>query len=396
MSLKIEASLLREDPLTTMESSSKVLKLPENAHGEPPYLMTTEEGHKEGLQALSFYPEKENGIYLGFAFEFNYHVLATRNVQKAYICDINPRMHTLYAWVQKNVIETSDRAEFLRKFEHELTSKPHYYLGNTSSGREVIEHFTSKEFSWLYKDRTYTAIRELYLAGKIVHLELNLSEDQETFQNLALSARQHGQVFDVIYLSNIPEWIYRSGSLEKMIANLEILISPKTILVDAKQKYWETGAPVVRVTSNLLQDGLPNFKPNPKRRPERKPLPSERTFTSLSFNGGSQRIKKKKKPSSFRKLSSSLDGGDNPSLDLHQQISLLHAASSSLRASNLPPTRMLNPPFFSPFVQPQETLPHLPFPLPYSCDEDGVMTPIQSDFLPSRAHQESPPTQEPK
>ena len=374
MAFKIENPLLHADSLwkepekklsTSMEPSPKVIEPQKRAPGEPPYLMTTEEGHEAGLQALSSYPEKENGIYLGFAFEFNYHVLATRNVQKAYICDINPRMHTLYAWVQKNIIETSDRTEFLRKFEHELTSNSDYYLGYTSTGREVIEHFTSKEFSWLYKDSTYATIRQLYLAGKIIHLELNLSADQATFQNLALSARQNGQVFDVIYLSNIPEWIYRSGSLEKMKANLATLITPETILVDAKQKYWETGKPVVRVTPNLIQDGLPRFKPNPKRRPERRPLPTERTFPSLSFNPASQTIKKCKRPSSFRKLYSSLGSGGNPSLDLHQRLSMLHAMSSG--SSFLPP-----PP------------------------SDEIMSPpIQLDSLPSTAHQESSSTKEP-
>ena len=233
--------------------------------GDPPYLMTTETGHKEALKEIFALPTPSNGVYLGFAFEFNYHVLAKREVQKAFICDINPRMHTIYNWIAKTIVTAKDRKDFLEKFEAELNKHPEYYLCSSTT-QETIEHFISHRWSWLYSDKNYAQIRQLYFEGKIEHRYLNLTDKTGQFQDLGNWARDNGYVFDIVYLSNIPEWIWNAGRhhIQTMQENLNELLSPSTLLVDAKKERWETGAPKVRVATDVSKQGFPSFRP-PKR-----------------------------------------------------------------------------------------------------------------------------------
>lgn len=250
--------------------------------GDPPYLMTTETGHKEALKEIFALPTPSNGVYLGFAFEFNYHVLAKREVQKAFICDVNPRMHSLYQWIAQTIVNIPDRKVFLEKFEAELNQHPDYYLRFPATAQETIEHFISHRWSWLYSDANYAQIRQLYCEGKIEHRYLNLTDKTGQFQDLGNWARDNGYIFDIVYLSNIPEWIWNAGyhHIQTMQENLKALLSPSTMLVDAKKERWETGAPKVRMTTDVSKEGFPSFRPPKRGRTSKR----DDSSTCSSFN----------------------------------------------------------------------------------------------------------------
>ena len=233
--------------------------------GEPPYLKSTESGHAESLEEMKTIPTKADGVYLGFAFEFNYHLLAERPVQKAYICDINPRMLALYQDIERLVVQHEDRSAFIKAFRSELSTHSEYYFGLSEPVEEVLTHLTTLEHSWLASDRKYETIRGLYLNHKIVHLSLDVAKDRARFQEISQELQRNQWVLDCVYLSNIPEWLYNSRSLGALSDNLGLIMSADTVLIDAKKEFWESGMPKVRITRDP-KTKLPNFNPNKRRR----------------------------------------------------------------------------------------------------------------------------------
>lgn len=233
--------------------------------GEPPYLKSTESGHAESLEEMKVILTKPNGVYLGFAFEFNYHLLAERPVQKAYICDINPRMLALYQDIERLVVQHEDRSAFIKAFRSELSTHSEYYFGLSEPVEEVLTHLTTLEHSWLASDRKYETIRGLYLNNKIVHLSLDVAKDRARFQEISQELQRNQWVLDCVYLSNIPEWLYNSRSLGGLSDNLGLIMSADTVLIDAKKEFWESGMPKVRITRDPMTK-LPDFKPSKKQR----------------------------------------------------------------------------------------------------------------------------------
>lgn len=247
-------------------------------HGHP-FLLTTETGHTEIFDRLSTIPTIDNGVYLGFAFELNYHILARRPVQKAYICDIHWSVINLHQWVQTTVAVTASRKEFIELFHEELFVNCHKYfpdiqtIGNeTFSGylKHVFERYTTLEYSWLRTDEAYTTIRNLYRNGQIEHLTLNIAHDTGRVAQMVKDAKQAGCVFDVVYLTNIAEWVYFDDSehFDAMCANLQSLLSDSTIFIDAKREVPKKGLAASRLNTGRA---LPDF--TTYHRPAKQPPP---------------------------------------------------------------------------------------------------------------------------
>jgi hypothetical protein len=250
------------------------------------YLLTTECGQKENLEKLLETPPKANGVLLGFAYEYNYNILAVRPMARAIICDINRQMHEFYKWTANNIPKHETPKEFLEAFQSKIDENPTGYLHLAQNSKEVMKHYT-KDFMWTSNFTSYEIVRNMYIKGKISHVNLNLSEDTVYFNQLRLWAEKNGYVFDVIYLSNIPEWIHNNGmqAVERMRNNLMEILSPQTLLIDAKQEESGKGEPKLRLTTHITnKKGLPSFTPNAtkKRKTNHIPssLPSDQLVTS--------------------------------------------------------------------------------------------------------------------
>ena len=231
---------------------------------EEPYIITSEEGQTEALQKISQYPLKPKGIFLGFALEFNYHLLALRPTNMALICDINARMHNLYNFIaQTIVVENMNRQKFLLSLKNELeTNKEYYFSTEDINIDNVIKHYSEKEFSWLFSDEKFLKVQNLYLDGKIKHLNLDLEKDKQFFVSLEEWMKQENYTLDVVYVSNIPEWFQTlgNGRIDKMKRNLLNVMDSNTIFVDAKKKD-SSGSPIVRVSINIDNEkGFPSFE----------------------------------------------------------------------------------------------------------------------------------------
>lgn len=231
-----------------------------------PYIMTTEVRQLETLAQLQNMPPAEEGLYLGFSFEFNYHLLAERPVKFAWICDINKWTHSLYTFIQKTIVTAPNRDAFMHAFMEEITLHHQtYFLCPTSFEEKVRLHYMTHEFSWLYSEEKFLRIKQLYLDHKIVHVNLDVVEDAYFFGKLKDWADHHSLHFDVVYLSNIPEWLQRTSfhSLIKMKTNLLQILSPQTLLIDAKQPHYESGDPILRITQNITDsNSFPSFNPS--------------------------------------------------------------------------------------------------------------------------------------
>jgi hypothetical protein len=233
----------------------------EFAVDDAPYLVTTEEGQVEALHALSRVPPPSNGVLLGFANEFNYNILANRDVKRAVICDINARMHRVYQWTEENIRKYDYPSDFLVAFRSEIEKHPDIYESYLATPAGVIEHY-EQDFMWTGDLRSYQKIRAMYQAGLITHVNLNLIRDEAYFDSLALWASENGYVFDSIYVSNIPEWAVRGSGLNEMKNNLLKVLNPNTILIDAKQVRFESGKPRLRLSRGIVSmETFPDFKP---------------------------------------------------------------------------------------------------------------------------------------
>ncbi|NRA89945.1 MAG: hypothetical protein HRU43_02295 [Simkaniaceae bacterium] len=233
----------------------------EFAVDDAPYLVTTEDGQVEALHALSIFPPTSNGVLLGFANEFNYNILANRDVKGAVICDINARMHRVYKWTEENILKYEYPSDFLAAFRSEIEKHPDIYESYLATPAGVIEHY-EQDFMWTSDLRSYQKIRAMYQAGFITHVNLNLIRDEAYFDSLALWASENGYVFDSIYVSNIPEWAVRGSGVNEMKKNLLKVLNPNTILIDAKQVRFESGKPHLRLSSGIVSmETFPDFKP---------------------------------------------------------------------------------------------------------------------------------------
>lgn len=235
---------------------------------DPPYLKTTECGQVDALHDLFQRMTRSNGVLLGFANEFNYNILAIRPMEGAIICDINKRMHTFYEWVANNIKKYDSPEEFLQALKSEIDSNPKYYLRFPATSEELITHY-QQDFMWTSNVTSYQKVREMYMNGQIIHSNLDLINDSAYFDYLRRSAEQNGYVFDSVYVSNIFEWAERSGgsSVNKAKENLLKILSPDTLFIDAKQEFYETGEPKLRITTGIKSlDDFPSFKPSRKRK----------------------------------------------------------------------------------------------------------------------------------
>ncbi len=251
-------------------------------HSRNPYIICNEKGIEETLQKISQEPEKEHGVYLGFAFEFNYNVLVQRCVECAFICDIDGKLNQLYHWVEKTICQVKSSRDFLDLFRTMLSENSSFYFGIGWDGtEEVIDHFSKTEYGWLSSESKFTKIQSLYREGKIKHLNINLIKDCQTFEAIGAWMTKHHYTLDVLYISNIPEWIEGMQERERLRENIMNILCQDTILIDAKKIPDKGGGwPVQRVSKGIISEkDLPNFLPEPshkRKRPkcslEKKPI----------------------------------------------------------------------------------------------------------------------------
>lgn len=233
LDLGSDASPFADFPINELESPSLT-----SLH----YVLCNEMGQGEILSQLT--PSRSNGMHLGFACWMNFDILAERNTPYAILCDYDENMIALLNLMKKTILQSNTPEEFMCQFWDELSSREELnftsFIGiDTHVDRAQFEE-QMREKGWLSTPEKFQFVKEMYLEGRILHRQLNVA-DTTAFDQLKAWADSHRLVFDTIYTSNIPEWLFHSrGDLQAMMANVERLMDPQSIAITAQTRNQQT------------------------------------------------------------------------------------------------------------------------------------------------------------
>lgn len=206
--------------------------------------VSNERNCDETLEYLKTIDKVDNGVYLGFSTWFNYDVIALRNPEIAFVCDISNPVFSYYSAIRKIVLESDTKEEFVRRFSEIKISEfknPTSVADALSMDKRFREAFlkeASKPNSWLRTDKSYKCIRDMYKTNRILHVRLDAADEKGNFQILSKWIDDHSYTLDVAYFSNISSWVTgvvggRKGNVDAFIKNISSIIRPDTIYLDS-------------------------------------------------------------------------------------------------------------------------------------------------------------------
>jgi len=204
------------------------------------YVLCNEEGQKEILEQLS--PARSNGVHLGFSCWLNFDILSEKPTPYAILCDFDPNMLALLDLMQQIITISRTPEEFIETFWKELSSEDEINFNELfgSKGRIDYEQFCEEmhQGGWLSTPEKFLIIREMYAQGRILHRKLDITEEN-AFNQIKHWALDHHLVFDTLYTSNIPEWIFQStfAKRDALNKNAAKIIDPQTQVITAQKTY---------------------------------------------------------------------------------------------------------------------------------------------------------------
>lgn len=232
------------------------LRVEDSNFSEVPYVRCNEGNQLVTLEALKVLPKVENGCHIGFSCWYNLDVIALREPQLAIICDINKQMFGIYSLIEKNVIESNTPKEFLERFQAGLPENVRAVF-DIRGGIGGIDNLLTDQNGWLGSQKNYDAVRKMHLEGRVKYLPLNIAETGGAFEQINRWLGDNDLVCDTLYASNIREWLKeRSTQAEAaMVRNLEKIIAPTTLVVDACRESKIGGdTPLQRISEGKVED----------------------------------------------------------------------------------------------------------------------------------------------
>jgi len=250
-----------------------------------PYLACNENSQEEVLASLKSKEQLKNAVHFGFACEFNYNIIALRKPLYAFICDISPDMHLIYAQLKKLMLDHPSLDTFkvsLRNLlkEYSVTSA----TSEAMDAEELLQHL-SREVAFLSNQESYAYVRLMYQANAIFHLNLDIAKNNTpAFQSIKRWLDDRNCVVDTLYASNIVEWLKLEDQQAEYRRNLEHLVYPgRTSFIYAKRLKRAT-RPTQIMANAIPQD----YIASPKKQRMRAERPSNNQLSSvvkrLNFN----------------------------------------------------------------------------------------------------------------
>ncbi|NGX60405.1 MAG: hypothetical protein KR126chlam3_01578 [Chlamydiae bacterium] len=291
------------NPLGTSSSASSALPVVNSSGGgkssplanfpiqveHPPlsklhYVLCNEEDQNEILEQLS--PARSNGVHLGFSCWLNFDILAEKKTPYAILCDFDSNMIALLNFIQKIIIISRTPDEFIETFWQKLSSQEKLdfegFLG--PRGHVNYEQFCEKmkQGGWLSSPEKFQTIKDMYAQGKILHRKLDVT-DESAFNQIKQWALDHHLVFDTLYTSNIPEWIFQS-TFEKrqtLYRNVAKIIDPRTQVITA-QKTNQYGSEQPKLSLTTGSHPQIHYERSKKKR---RVMNNPPTINPLTFKG---------------------------------------------------------------------------------------------------------------
>lgn len=204
------------------------------------YVLCNEVEQEAILERLS--PARSNGVHLGFSCWLNFDILAEKKSPYALLCDFDSNMIALLNTIQRIIAISQTPDEFIEKFWQELSSHEELHFQGFFGPTGIVNYENFRHQmrlkGWLSTPEKFQIIKEMYAQGRILHRKLDIT-DTSAFDQIKQWAFTQNLVFDSLYTSNIPEWVFQS-SLEKRNAlyrNVEKIIDPSTQVITAQKRY---------------------------------------------------------------------------------------------------------------------------------------------------------------
>lgn len=189
-----------------------------------PYIRCNEFGQEKILRILSELSQPKNALHIGWSIEFNYRILCARKPQLAILCDINKRVFEFFDLFKELVLEAESCAEFLDLLEENLCS--HNFIKTPRTSKQIIVSYAS----WLSLEDNFTYLKTMYAEERIIHLVLDLMDEDGRFTKLMEWIKSSGYTIDTLYLSNIGMWVCYQPPF---LSNLSRLVHENIIYIDS-------------------------------------------------------------------------------------------------------------------------------------------------------------------
>jgi hypothetical protein len=200
--------------------------------------------------------DDKKAVYVGFSCNFNFSAIAKRRPSVAFICDINVRTQQVVRFIISQIKQSAQMADFKLQFHAHLlaNAKPYFAFTQLDEAKKYVDEEVAKcekQGAWLTSEEDYQFLRQLALKGAIHYLNLDMT-DTVSLIKLRDWIDTQGKQLDLLYLSNVPEWVKRSHfkKHQKMLSDIKKFIGhDKVLIVDAILNNYRDAGPTQRIYS---------------------------------------------------------------------------------------------------------------------------------------------------
>ncbi len=202
---------------------------PENS--KRPFILSNETPQQEILSELSKIPSLEHGVHIGWSIEMNYKILATRKPKLAFLCDISSHVLEFYESFKQVLLDSNSSEEFLEQLQSFFLNNPSV-LRYTKYKARQIDQLIERYATWMVIDDNFSYLKRMYQEEKILHLVLNMEDQEDRFDKIASWIKANNYKIDTVYTSNIKSVLPHQ---ELFDLNLAKLIWQETIYICANR-----------------------------------------------------------------------------------------------------------------------------------------------------------------
>ncbi len=187
-----------------------------------------------GLWLLKKLPPPGAGIrkgYIGVSGLQNLNYMAERGSDYGVIVDMNTQ--TIDLWKLTEAAMKAPGVKTPEQFEKEFRRR--LPASGVKLYQDELSKFTSLRetpYSWLGDPAKFAHVRKMFLEDRIAFFRANLT-NPKTFQVLRKALDRQGIAVDLVYLSNVWEWMQNQEQMKAYTDSVRALSSESTFLVDA-------------------------------------------------------------------------------------------------------------------------------------------------------------------
>ena len=204
--------------------------------GVLPYIACNEKGQETTLAALtpSTIPA-DNRVHLGFSIWFNFDLMAVSKPSYGILCDIDDNVMDIYKGIAQAVKKSSNRQEFVSTFRAFLEASSDQLFGLPPE--EIPKLFDIdaeliRPGSWLSSEASFQVIKNLSTKDRLLFLNVNIT-DKQAFTQLKTWLDTNHLELDILYVSNIIDWLQSALPKQSYLLNLKMISTPHTRFIQA-------------------------------------------------------------------------------------------------------------------------------------------------------------------